>query len=154
MKACIFFYMGRCLPAVCLSVPSLRPFLPTLPSDPSFRPFHLSLQFVPSFNSFLPSLPFVLLGPLFSCWGSLMGPYFIKSWVPIANSIGSLFLSLKVPITFGNRAFNFRLLKHWTGWKSRQWMPPAGSVLAHGSENRVLPTINPCCVRAWRCLTS
>ena len=29
-----------------------------------------------------------------------MGPYFIKSWVPI----GSLFLSLEVPISFGNSA--------------------------------------------------
>ena len=29
-----------------------------------------------------------------------MGPYFIKSWVPIR----SLFLGLKVPISFGNSA--------------------------------------------------
>ena len=41
------------------------------------------------------------LGPYFDCWGSLLGPYFMKSWVPI----GSLFLSMKVPISLGNSVF-------------------------------------------------
>ena len=35
-------------------------------------------------------------GPYFDCQGSLLGPYFIKSWVPI----GSLFLSSEVPKSF------------------------------------------------------
>ena len=42
----------------------------------------------------------VILGPYSGCQGSLLGPYFIKSWV----LIGSLFLSLEVPISFGNSA--------------------------------------------------
>ena len=39
-----------------------------------------------------------------------MGPYFIKSWVPI----GSLFLSLEVPISFGNSAV-------WDRWVFGAW---------------------------------
>ena len=35
----------------------------------------------------------VASGPHFDCWGSLLGPYFIKSWV----SIRSLFLCLDIP---------------------------------------------------------
>ena len=38
------------------------------------------------------------MGSYFDCRGILLGPYFIKSWVPI----GSLFLSFEVPISFGN----------------------------------------------------
>ena len=38
------------------------------------------------------------MGPYFGCWGSLLGPYFTKSWVPI----GSLFQSLGVPISLGD----------------------------------------------------
>ena len=37
-------------------------------------------------------------GPYFGCRGSLLVPYFMKSWVPI----GSLFLSMEVPISLGN----------------------------------------------------
>ena len=40
----------------------------------------------------------VVFGHYSGSRGSLLGPYFIKSWVPI----GSLFLSLEVPISFRN----------------------------------------------------
>ena len=43
----------------------------------------------------------VILGPYSGCQGSLLGPYFIKSWV----LIGSLFLSLEVPKSFRNSGY-------------------------------------------------
>ena len=47
------------------------------------------------------------MGPYFGCQGSLLGPSFMKSWVPI----GSLFLSMEVPISLGNSVVG---IKKWS----------------------------------------
>ena len=54
-----------------------------------------------------------------------MGPYFIKSWVPI----GSLFLSLEVPISFGNSAN--RSVNCKVDWGNGGGRPGAG-LKSHG----------------------
>ena len=47
----------------------------------------------------------VVLGPYSCCRESLLGPYFIKCWVPISSQVGSLFLSLEVPKSFRNSGY-------------------------------------------------
>ena len=45
----------------------------------------------------------MLTGPYFGCWGSLLGPYFIKKWI----LIGSLSQSLGVLNSFGGNVIAY-----------------------------------------------